>query len=69
MALSREERDDMVISLNMRINHIETGDIHRSAEMVEKLKEGKIKALSESQMEAILRMKNLVRKLLNGHVC
>lgn len=68
MKLTKEERDDIAIALNMRCNYIETGDIAYSAVDVENMgKHGlgiaKIKALSLDQMELIIRMKKTVRKM------
>jgi len=64
MKLTKEEREDIIVSLNMRCNYIETGTISYSAADVESMgrhcpPDAKIKALSESQMEALLRMKKL----------
>ena len=72
MNLTSEEREDIVVSLNMRCNYIETGDISLSAaDVAERLKSRdtmfkeryEIKALSLDQMKVIIRMKELVMKL------
>ena len=72
MELTREEKEDIVIALNMRCNWIETDNVHLSAaDVSERLSCGstlfkeryRINPLSESQMECLLRMKKLVRRL------
>ena len=72
MNLTNEEREDIVVSLNMRCNYIETGDISLSAaDVAERLKSRdtmfkeryEIKALSLDQMKVIIRMKELIMKL------
>jgi hypothetical protein len=70
--LSKAEREDMVIALNIRCNIIETGDPHLSAnDVAQRLKDRNtlfrerygIKPLSVEQMKLIVRMKELVQKL------
>ena len=72
MNLTSEEREDIVTSLNMRCNYIETGDISLSAvDVAERLKSRntlfkeryEVKALSLDQMKVIIRMKELIMKL------
>lgn len=71
MKLTKEEKEDIIIALNMRCNWIETDNTHLSAADVKERMSNSdtlfkerytINALSESQMEAILRMKKLMRK-------
>jgi len=70
--LTSEEREDIVIALNMRCNYIETGDISLgAADVAERLKSRdtlfkeryEVKALSLDQMKLIIRMKELIMKL------
>ena len=72
MNLTSEEREDIVIALNMRCNYIETGDISLgAADVAERLKSRdtlfkeryEVKALSLDQMKLIIRMKELIMKL------
>ena len=68
MKLLFEEKQDIIIALNMRCNYIETGDITCSAIDAENMgkdaPEGiRIRALSLEQMELILRMRKLIEKL------
>lgn len=68
MKLTKEERDDVAVSLNMRCNYIETGTISYSAADVENMgnhapSDAKIKALSKDQMETLIRMKKLMVRL------
>lgn len=72
MNLTTEEKEDIVIALNMRCNYIETGDISLSAaDVAERLKSRdtmfkeryEIKALSLDQMKVIIRMKEFIIKL------
>ena len=72
MNLTSEEREDIVVALNMRCNYIETGDISLgAADVAERLKSRdtmfkeryEIKALSLDQMKVIIRMKELIVKL------
>jgi len=72
MNLTSEEREDVVIALNMRCNYIETGDISLgAADVAERLKSRdtlfkeryEVKALSLDQMKLIIRMKELIQKL------
>ena len=72
MNLTTEEREDVVIALNMRCNYIETGDISLgAADVAERLKSRdtlfkeryEVKALSLDQMKLIIRMKELIQKL------
>lgn len=74
MNLTSEEREDVVIALNMRCNYIETGDISLgAADVAERLKSRdtlfkeryEVKALSLDQMKLIIRMKELIQKLYN----
>ena len=67
--MTQDEKNDLLLALNMRINWIQTGNPTLSINDVQvRLKakaefDGEIKALSESQMEVILRMKKLERKI------
>ena len=69
MKLIFEEKQDIMIALNMRCNYIETGNVAFSANDVENMGkeasgDAKIRALSESQMELLLRMKSLIKRLI-----
>jgi hypothetical protein len=61
---------DIITALTMRCNYIETGTIAYGAADVQNMgkhapREAKIQALSDSQMETLLRMRNLKTKLLS----
>lgn len=63
-SLSVEELKDILISLNMRINYIQTGNVVLSADdAVNSGKKHLVKALSEDQMRLILRMKDTFREI------
>jgi len=65
-SLSKEQINDIIISLGMRINYIQTGKISMSSEDAKNAgKSNLIKPLSEDQMEAILRMRKVIN-LLTG---
>lgn len=69
--ITEEEKDILSISLDMRKNFIETGDISYSAEDVERMGdscEGKIRALSPEQMELILNIVRLKNKILKKRI-
>jgi hypothetical protein len=69
---------EIVLALDMRINYIQTGQVHLSASDVESMKsskgssfstrlpepEGEVKALSVDQMRMIVYLEDLKKKLL-----
>lgn len=67
LTLTKEDKEAMVISLNMRINLMQTGDPYMSSESA--TKSGMthlIKPLSDSQMEAILSMRKIIKALYSS---
>ena len=71
MKLTLEEKQHLITALQMRVCYIETGDVTLTAQDVENMKEqgvhgvgGVVKALDENQMRAIIKMKDLMRKIL-----
>lgn len=64
ITITKEQRDDMILALHMRINFIQTGEINMDAETAQKAGQGhKIKPLSDDQMRTILRMKDTINAL------
>jgi len=61
--LSANEREIIVVALQMRTNFIETGSVVLSAEDAVAQKKP-VKALSTDQMRLIVRSRELVEKLL-----
>jgi len=70
---TKEEREDMIISLGMRIKYIQTGSSVLSAQDIKdigadearRVYDAEIKPLSAEQMEGILRMQKTIEKLIN----
>jgi len=72
MNLTTEEKEAITISLNMRCNYIETGDVNlNAADAAQRLNSRdtlfkeryEVKALSLEQMKLIIMMKELIMKL------
>lgn len=72
ITLDDKEKEMIVISLNMRRNYIETGDISVSAKDLSNMdtsylrlrgKEPKVNALSTEQMQLIINMENLIKRI------
>jgi len=62
--LTQDQIKDMILALTMRVNFIQTGDASMSADSAIKTNQPLlIKALSDDQMRAILRMKDTVSDL------
>lgn len=67
VSLSREEKDMIVIGLNMRRNYIETGTVTMSAADAKRFKEERqINALSTDQMKLIVKTEELITKILTS---
>lgn len=67
VSLSREEKDMIVIGLNMRRNYIETGTATMSAADAKHFKEERqINALSTDQMRLIVKTEELIQKILTS---
>ncbi len=54
---------ELVQSLDMRINFMQTGQVHLSATDIERCGEGEIKALSVEQMRMIVYLEDLKKRL------
>ncbi len=64
--LNEEEKEMIIIGLNMRRNYIETGDVNYSASNVEVVKGLKINPLNVDQMRLIIKTEELINKLFNS---
>ena len=65
ISLSKEEKEMVLIGLNMRRNLIETGDPHLSARDAQRIG-NKTKVLSIAQMRLIVATDDLVNRLYNS---
>ena len=62
--MTDEEIDQIIIALNMRINHIQTGNVLLSANDAIESKQSKLlKVLEPSQEESIERIRRLIAHL------
>ena len=74
MELDRDEKEMILISLNMRLNYIQTGcvslspvDVSRmGADCAKRQYDAEIKPLSVDQMELIVKTDKLVKKILTS---
>lgn len=64
LEISEEGRNDLYISLSMRCGFIETGTINRAKDLRSESDKRLIKALTVDQMKAIIRMEELMSKLI-----
>ncbi|MBC8740403.1 hypothetical protein F6X40_27480 [Paraburkholderia sp. UCT31] len=65
LQMSQQEREDLIIGLQMRIAVIETGDpVLRANDAINSGKHKMVKALSQEQRTLIARHETLVTKLL-----
>ena len=62
--LSYEERELLYFSLSMRCGFIETGTINRAIDMARTGRMDKIKVLSKEQMELIVKLEDLMMRIL-----
>ena len=62
--LSEEEREFIYFSLSMRCGFIETGTINRAVDMARIGRMDKIKVLSKEQMELIVKLEDLMQRIL-----
>ena len=62
--LTNEEKQDIFLSIMVRIGFIETGTIHRAKDL-ERTGE-KVKTLSSEQMKKVLELEELAYKILNS---
>lgn len=65
MILTKQEKEAIVIGLQMRVAYIETGDPMLRASDVQNGHRGKIQALSPDQMRLIILSEDLIKKIYN----
>lgn len=69
MELTRDEKSLLILTLQMRICYIETGNVSLTAQDVANMKDqgvhglGEVKALGDDQMREIIKMRDLIKKL------
>ena len=73
MYLSKEEREMIIIALQMRRNYVQTGTVNLSLSDLETMGEdtfkqcgGKIKGLSLDQMQLCINTEALLTKIINA---
>lgn len=66
MTLTAKEKEDIYLSLMVRIGIIETGTIHRAKDLERIGEKDKIQALTTAQMRKILELEELADKILNS---
>lgn len=64
--LTKEEKEMIIVGLNMRRNYIETGNVNCSASNAEVVKGLNINPLSVDQMRLIIKTEELINKLFNS---
>jgi hypothetical protein len=70
--LTKEEKEMIIIGLQMRSNYVQTGNFHLSLRDLEAMGEetfksvgGEIKALSFDQMQLCINTEKLITKIMN----